>query len=97
MMKPEGRVIMVSGAARGIGRAVVERLLSSGFIVSGGVRDPSRLQPTERISVHRYHAEEIGAAERWAEETAGRWGKIDGVVNVAGINPKCQFSLTGRM
>ena len=39
MLEAEGRVAMVSGAARGIGRAVVLKLLASGFSVSAGVRD----------------------------------------------------------
>ena len=36
MLAADGRVVMVSGASRGIGRAVVDRLLASGFTVSAG-------------------------------------------------------------
>src|SRR5687768_7170380 len=34
MLDPKGRVVMVSGASRGIGRAVVRRLLGAGYTVS---------------------------------------------------------------
>ncbi len=42
MLKGEGRVAMVSGAARGIDHATVERLLDMGWRVSAGVRDAPR-------------------------------------------------------
>jgi len=46
--KPEhlGRVALVTGAAHGIGRAVVNRLLESGAAVVGLDRDPAVTQPT---------------------------------------------------
>jgi NAD(P)-dependent dehydrogenase (short-subunit alcohol dehydrogenase family) len=49
MLQPDGRVILVSGASRGIGAAVVDRLVRSGFTVAAGLRDPSRLHPRERL------------------------------------------------
>ena len=58
MLAAEGRVVMVSGASRGIGRAVVDRLLSSGFTVSAGMRQPGKLAGGERLMTHRYDAEE---------------------------------------
>jgi NAD(P)-dependent dehydrogenase (short-subunit alcohol dehydrogenase family) len=36
MLQPAGRVILVSGASRGIGRAVADRLVGSGFTVAAG-------------------------------------------------------------
>lgn len=41
---------MVSGASRGIGRAVVERLLAAGFLVSAGVRDARGLAGTDTMA-----------------------------------------------
>jgi len=88
MLQAEGRVVMVSGASRGIGRAIVDRLFASGFRVSGGMRDPSRLSECDRILSSPYEAEQVGAAEAWVERTIERFGRIDAVVNAAGIDPK---------
>lgn len=86
MLQPNGRVIMVSGASRGIGRAVVERLAASGFKVSAGARDVNSLPESENVSVHQYEADKVGSAEAWVEATVKRWGTVDGLVNAAGIH-----------
>lgn len=88
MLEAEGRIVMVSGASRGIGRAVVDRLVASGFKVSGGMRDPTNLPESDYVLSSAYEAEEAGSAERWVERTVSRFGRIDCVVNAAGINPK---------
>jgi NAD(P)-dependent dehydrogenase (short-subunit alcohol dehydrogenase family) len=92
MLRSDGRVILVSGASRGIGRAVVDRLLASGFTVSAGLRDVTRLMPGERLSTHAYNAEDRDAASRWVSDAVARWGRIDGLVNAAGINPKVRVA-----
>ena len=87
MIDPKDRVIMVSGAARGIGRAVVERLLASGFRVAAGVREARGQMPTDRLLVQRYEAESIDSAEAFIAATIDRFGALHGLVNAAGINP----------
>jgi NAD(P)-dependent dehydrogenase (short-subunit alcohol dehydrogenase family) len=82
---------MVSGAARGIGREVLRRLHGSGWLVSAGVRDPSKLPATQDLLVHRYEAEEEGSAEAWVAATVARFGRLDAVVNAAGINPMARM------
>src|ERR1700744_4264326 len=72
MLRSDGRVILVSGASRGIGRAVVDRLLGSGFTVSAGLRDITRLMPGERLSTHAYDAGDRDAASRWVSEAVAR-------------------------
>lgn len=86
MLDPKGRVILVSGAARGIGRAVVERLLESGFTVAAGLRRPEALPERPGLTLHRYEAEELASAEAWVAAAVARHGRIDGLVNAAGIN-----------
>jgi NAD(P)-dependent dehydrogenase (short-subunit alcohol dehydrogenase family) len=91
MLDPAGRVVLVSGAARGIGRDVLRRLHGAGWLVSAGVRDPRRLPDTPDLLVHRYEAEEDGSAEAWVTATLARFGRLDAVVNAAGINPMARM------
>lgn len=88
MLEVQDRVVMVSGASRGIGRAVVDRLQSTGFKVSGAMRDPAALPETDRILSCAYEAEAAGSAQAWVDATVARFGRVDAVVNAAGINPK---------
>ena len=88
MMDPQGRVAMISGAARGIGRAVTERLLAAGYVVSAGVRDPSRLPSHARLTGHVFEAASPASAEAWVAATIARHGRVDALVNAAGINPR---------
>jgi NAD(P)-dependent dehydrogenase (short-subunit alcohol dehydrogenase family) len=96
MLKPAGRVVMVSGASRGIGRAVVDGLLEAGFTVSAGLRDPAVLsgdggllaRHPGRLLVCPYDAEDPGSPAAWVERTAARFGAVHGLVNAAGINTR---------
>ncbi len=85
MLDPKGRVVMVSGAARGIGKATAALLAEQGWQVSAGVRDP------RRVPGFRYEAEEEGSAEAWVATTLDRFGRLDAVVNAAGINPMARL------
>jgi NAD(P)-dependent dehydrogenase (short-subunit alcohol dehydrogenase family) len=86
MLDPAGRVAMVSGASRGIGRAIAERLRSRGFRISAGARSPASLESADDILVHRYDAERAEDAQSWVEATIDRFGRIDVLVNAAGIS-----------
>ena len=44
MINPKGRVVMVSGANRGIGAAVAKCLHNKGYIVSLGARDLAQIE-----------------------------------------------------
>jgi NAD(P)-dependent dehydrogenase (short-subunit alcohol dehydrogenase family) len=85
------RVVLVSGVARGIGRAVVARLLAAGWQVSAGLRDPAKAEAAPSLHAHRYEAEEAGSAEAWVDAAMARFGRVDAVVNAAGINPMARL------
>lgn len=87
MLDPVGRVVMVSGASRGIGREVLRRLHGHGWLVSAGLRSAGKLKAGPDMLLHRYEAEEAGSAEAWVAATMARFGRIDAVVNAAGVNP----------
>ncbi len=92
MLEPEGRVIMVSGASRGIGRAIVERLHSRGYGVSAGARDPKALEKSlahlagPRLFIGRYDAALRETHASWLDATLARFGRLDGLVNNAGTS-----------
>ncbi len=63
MLEPDNRVVMISGASRGIGRTITERLLEAGFRISAGVRDVRGLAHSARLMAQRHDAESAASAE----------------------------------
>jgi NAD(P)-dependent dehydrogenase (short-subunit alcohol dehydrogenase family) len=85
MLDPSGRVIMVSGANRGIGLATARHLAGLGYSLSLGARDPSAIPGGEWLS-HEWQATDAASGKAWVEATLERFGRIDGVVMNAGID-----------
>lgn len=85
-MVSDKRVAMISGASRGIGAAIAERLLEAGWCVSLGVRDPESIAGHgEDKLVCAFDATDPESEKRWVEETIARFGRLDGLVHNAGI------------
>lgn len=85
------RVIMISGANRGIGKAIALKLYQQGFFLSLGVRHINAL-PTELLCLAQekvlftsYDANDSLTEPKWIEKTLQKFNKIDGLVNNAGI------------
>jgi NAD(P)-dependent dehydrogenase (short-subunit alcohol dehydrogenase family) len=92
-----GRVAAISGAGRGLGAAIARRLHAEGFALALGVRDPARaaaqlaLPDAPRVTWHRYDAERPATAATWIEEAVAAHGRLDALVNNAGILRKVTF------
>lgn len=93
MTTPQTRTVLISGASRGIGRAIAERLLTDGHRLSLGVRDPTALRGTaldpsgrsSELLVHPYEASDPAAAAAWVEASATHFGGFDSVIHCAGL------------
>lgn len=91
MLESTGRTIMISGANRGLGNAIARRLHADGFTVSVGGRDLDALRTAmdgcdeERLLCHTYDALEAGSDRAWLDATIERFGRLDGIVNNAGV------------
>ena len=86
-LSPEGRVIMISGASRGIGRAIAQRLHDDGFCLSLGMRSPVMPEGFDpaRTIVEKFDATVPDDAKSWLDATLSRFGRLDGLINNAGI------------
>lgn len=81
----EERVALISGASRGIGRAITDHLLSRGWRLSVGLRGPvDGLVDGERLQTRSYDARE-GGEGAWVAAALERFGRIDAIVANAGI------------
>ena len=79
-----GKVSLVTGAARGIGKAIADRLAANGSTVYYSDRDDVQPGPNGRaLRLDVTSGDDIAAAVRRVEAEAGR---LDVLVNNAGIN-----------
>ncbi|WP_112322816.1 SDR family NAD(P)-dependent oxidoreductase [Oceanibium sediminis] len=83
------RVAMISGGGRGLGAAITEKLLADGWSVSLGLRDVSQARrfdvPAARLSTSPFDATDPASASGWVDATMERFGRLDALVNNAGI------------
>jgi 3-oxoacyl-[acyl-carrier protein] reductase len=87
------RTAIVTGASRGIGKAIAMRLAAAGAKVACVARSADKLKETAdaiiaaggAAEVHPCDVTDSAAVSKLVEELAEKWGGIDIVVNNAGI------------
>ncbi len=89
------RTLLISGASRGIGRSIAERLLAEGHRLSLGLRRPeamagnplgeaARCHP-ERVLLHPYDARDPEQAAAWVKATLEHFDGFSGLIHCAGV------------
>jgi NAD(P)-dependent dehydrogenase (short-subunit alcohol dehydrogenase family) len=95
-----GRVAMVSGASKGIGRAVAELLAKEGVRLSLCARNAEEVAAAARAIEAAHGVDCIGGAfdltqadapAAWVEATIASFGRVDILVNNAGAVPSGDF------
>jgi NADP-dependent 3-hydroxy acid dehydrogenase YdfG len=92
MLAPTGRVVLISGANRGIGLALAQVLYAKGYTLSLGARDVSSLTRSTaamdpaRVHRVRYDAGDWQGQAAWVAAATDRFGRIDVLINNAGMS-----------
>ena len=91
MLNAKGRVVMISGANRGIGMAIAQNLYRAGFSLSLGSRNIDNLKNVivdyseDRVLFAKYNATDKNTHLEWVTKTVKKFNKIDCLINNAGI------------
>ncbi len=95
------RKILISGASRGIGKAIAIKALEDGHQISLGLRKLSSIKNTildpnisnpDKISISNYDSLNKDSAKKWVQESIEKFKGIDTVIHSAGI-----FNKTGLL
>lgn len=81
----QGRRILVTGAASGIGAAVAALFAAEGACVALADRQPMAALPPGETMALAMDIRDEAAVQRGVAEAASRFGGLDGVVNAAGV------------
>jgi NAD(P)-dependent dehydrogenase (short-subunit alcohol dehydrogenase family) len=91
----KGKVAIVTGSSRGIGRAIAEALAGAGAAVTVSGRNRERTEEVAETIISaggtslsvRADVSKSAEVERLVERTVERFGRLDVLVNNAGISP----------
>src|SRR5215510_8882954 len=91
-LRLDGKVALVTGASRGIGRAIAAEYAASGARVMLSSRKQDALEEAAatmdgEVAVYAAHAGDLEAADACVAATIERFGGLDILVNNAATNP----------
>jgi 3-oxoacyl-[acyl-carrier protein] reductase len=103
-MAEEPHVALVTGGSKGLGAGLVEAYLAAGYIVetcSRSSTDRVRAWENDTQTKERFHfatadVSKSEDAERFVKEAAKRWGRIDVLINNAGVAREGVIALFGN-
>ena len=94
----EGRVIAVTGAGSGIGRALAKLLASKGAKLALADKDAKGLAETAAMlgnypqSTTVLDVRDEAAVKAWIDAAVADYGKLDGIINNAGLSVMAPFA-----
>jgi len=105
MARVEGKVVIVTGAAQGMGRAIAHTMVKEGARAVFADRNELGANEAARAAAEAFGGEATGAAldVRDRKQTAAvvkaaaeRWGRVDVMFNNAGVNRPQKFLETSK-
>ena len=96
-----GKVVLITGGSRGLGHAMVLGFAKAGAIVAVASRKLAACEETvaeiaalgAQGSAHACHVASWADCDRLADEVLARWGRVDVLINNAGMSPVAPSSL----
>ncbi len=93
MQEPNGRIVLVTGANRGIGLAIARRFLAAGDVVVATVRDAAGERELAGAVVERCDVRERDQVAGLAGRLRARFGRVDVLVNNAAVFEERDYAM----
>jgi len=98
MSKLSGKVVVITGASSGIGKALLEASLKRGARVAVCARNTSGImaefQGNENVFCYQADVTKESDCRNFIDAVMGKWGGIDVLINNAGISMRALFAQT---
>ncbi|OYU15351.1 MAG: short-chain dehydrogenase [Alphaproteobacteria bacterium PA4] len=98
----DNRVIAITGAGSGIGRALALGLAERGAVLALADKDAAGLAETRALlgnrpaSITTLDVTDTGALTAWVDGAVAEFGRLDGIINNAGLTVSAPFEQTPR-